>query len=143
MQLKSMRLIAVELTQSLKVYIDTKREYGEWEVEPSFSIGYNDAGQIIQNIEVEVIRTLGNQHAIIKAMTSFELELHTKEFVPDNDQSFLEYASMQQIAIAHARTFFIRETRGTKFAGELIPIDALEHAFRKIKLAVFNVDRMN
>lgn len=76
-------------------------------------------------------------------MTSFELELHTKEFVPDNDQSFLEYASMQQIAIAHARAFFIRETRGTKFAGELIPIDALEHAFRKIKLAVFNVDRMN
>jgi hypothetical protein len=143
MKILSIRLIAVELTQSLKVYTDTKREYGDWELVPEFSVGYNEDGQCIQNLEVEVIRTIGTQHAQIKTMTSFELELADKDHIPSNDQDFLEYASLQQMGIAHARAFFIRETKGTKFAGDLIPMDCFGPAFEKVKHSVINAIRNN
>lgn len=143
MQIKSIQIISVELTQSLKIFTDASKEYGDWEVEPNFKIGLNDDNKYVQNVEIEVIRTIGNQHAKIKVMTSFILELKSKEVAPTTDQDFLEYASFQQVALAHTRAFFIREAMGTKFAGHLLPFDRFYDAFEKIKLAVFNNDRLN
>lgn len=143
MIIKSIRIIATELTQKLKVFTDSSIEYGPWEVEPDFGIGYNPDGVLVQNIEVEIIRTIGNQHAQIKVMTSIEIEVGSKEYIPTTDQNFLEYASLAQIAIAHARAFFVRETIGTKFSGELLPIDNFGKAFERIKSAVFNQTRLN
>jgi hypothetical protein len=143
MQWESIKLIVVELTQSLKIFVDASREYNDWEVQPTFTIGFNNQNELIQNVEVEVLRTIGKQHAKIKAMTSFEIKLASKEYIPTTEQDFIEYASFQQVAIAHARALFLREARGTKYEKGLIPIDSFYLALQKIRLAVFNTGRLN
>src|SRR6266542_4626113 len=141
MKILSIKLTGVVLLNSLKVFTDTSREYGEWEVEPEFTIGFNDNNQCIQNVEVEVIRTIGIQHASIRTKTSFELVLGTKEYIPATDEDFEAYALFQQLSIAHTRAFFLKETRGTKFQNGLIPVDSNYHAIQKVKFAVFNTNR--
>jgi len=143
MLLKSMRLIVIELKQSLKVFTDNKRKYEDWEIEPNFEGGFNSDKRFILNITIEVIRTIGIQHATIKVLTSFELDLASDRTSPESDEEFLEYASFQQIAVAHARALFLREARGTKFANSIVPMDALYHALQKVKLAFSGSGRSN
>lgn len=145
MKIKSIRLIAVETVNSLKIFNDDSRLYAAWEIEPEFEIGLNDEDKYIQNIEISLIKTIGIQHASIKVLTSFEIELGDNEYIPKTDQEFLEYASLQQISIAHTRAFFLKEAMGTKFSGEIIPFDNLYNMLQKIKLATFLVkdNRLN
>ena len=143
MELRTMRIISVGLTQSLKVYTDTKEQYGDWVVEPDFNIRKDDNNKYIQNIEILLIRTVGTQHAKIKVLTTFELELGSDDLVPSTERDFIEYAAMQIMAVSHARAFFIRETIGTKFSGALLPADNFQETVSKLKLAIANINREN
>lgn len=143
MQITFIRLVDVVLSQSLKVYTDTSEKYEDWEAAPVFTFGHTNEGDFIQEIRIEIVRTIGSQRAKIIVTTSFEIGLTGDIYKPTTEENFIEYASMQQIALAHARAFFIRETRGTKFADGILPVDSFFHAVQKIKLAIFNIGRLN
>jgi hypothetical protein len=142
MEIKRIKLIALEVTEPFKVSAGTKIFNG-WEVEPRFTTGYNIEGKCIQNIEILVVRFTGLERAEIKVMSTFHMQLASEEYRPTTDEDFLEYAGMLQIAIAHARAFFLKEATGSKFADAIIAFDSFPDVFQKVQLAFINSDRVN
>ena len=143
MDIKTIKIISVGLTQSLKIFTNTKEQFGDWTVEPDFNIKLDNENNWIQHVEVLLVRTVGTQHASIKVLTCFELGLSSNNLVPTTENDFIEYASMQLISLSHARAFFIRETIGTKYSGALLPMDSFYVTINKLKLAIANINREN
>ena len=132
MKILSGRLVAVQLIQRIKT-MSISEVTEPWALEPVFTLGFNDAGKTIQNVEYTIIRQKNNKQATIKTMTSFELNLATKEYKPTTPQDFEAYTLFSQVAVAHSRAYFLLEARGSIFEGDLIPFEFNEHQTIKLK----------
>lgn len=135
MEILTYKIIAVELVEKLKtVRLSSPKD--TWMVEPDFNLGNNPNGDIIQNLDIKVVRTSKSHQGTMIVRTSFLLTLATKEYEPTTLQDFEIYTLFSQIGIAHTRAFFIREANGTPFAGDLLNMDTNEGVKNKMVMGL-------
>jgi hypothetical protein len=139
MEILKYKIIAVELKERLKT-VSIAGTKDTWEISPLFDLGNNDNGDIVQNLDIKIVRNKHTHRGTIIARTSFLLTLGSKEYQPTSEKDFEIYTLFAQIGIAHARAFFIRESNGTPFAGDLLNMDTNEGVRNKMILAI-NINR--
>jgi hypothetical protein len=122
MDIRSFLLVAVEILQPLRT-TRISESTANWECEPKWIIGHNPNGEVVQNIEFRITRTKKTHQGTIVVRTSFLLELGTEDYKPTTEVDFQVYTFFATLAMSHARTFFIREAKGTPFEGDILPAD--------------------
>lgn len=135
MDIQGFTLIAVELIQPLKT-VSIKGGLNNWECTPKYTLGNNSEGKFIQNIDVTILRNKNTHQGTIMTRTSFLLNLASKEYKPTTDKDFEVYTFFATLAIAHARTFFIIEAKGSVFVGDILPADYTDGIRNKFVLAL-------
>lgn len=135
MDIQSFVLIGVEIIQPFRTSRVTS-DVNQWEGVPTYRIGPNTDGKIIQHVDYPIIRTKKTHRATITVRTSFSLTLNTPEYKPKTDEDFEVYTFFAILAMSHARAFFMREAKGTPFEGDILPADYITGIRNKLVLAV-------
>jgi hypothetical protein len=137
MVITAFELVVVEFISKSKIAtIKEPLLNGNWECRPNYIIGHNSNGEVILNLEIEVIRTKKDKQVSLKTMTSFRLTLATKDFKPSTQADFELFTLFTQIALSHTRAIFLYEMKGTFFDKDLLIADSNESQMRKMKLAL-------
>ena len=123
MNILKYKIIAVELKERLKTSRLQSND-DNWACTPDFNLGNNDNGDIIQNLDFTIVRTKKTHRGIMVVRTSFLLTLGSKEYEPTTEEDFEIYTLFAQLGMAHARAFFVKESNGTPFAGDLLRMES-------------------
>jgi hypothetical protein len=136
MKIISASLLRIEIIKPIK-FVSISKVINDWEVNPIFTIGNGTVpNTILQYVDIEIVRQKSTSQASITTRTVFQVRLGDGEFKPTTEEDYQAYTDFIQIAMAHTRVLFQRESRGTAFKDDVLPFEFSTHANLKLRTAL-------